>query len=174
MNVYMKAPYSEIFTDRESAANTIQGLFCESRAALAAFDVRCDLLEEDGYTPDEIEALKADEATVYEWMTYRAYDLIMDAETCGHAALYGVEIYMDAEAEALEERAADLFDPWACDEARAAAFFDIYTAGDGLLAMVEALRELLAEAPELAAEVEQLSSDLLSYYEQRQQKEVVA
>lgn len=172
MTFYLETPYSELYYNRDEAAADIAGLFCDNDDALAAFDACCDRLQEDGYTPGEIEARKEDPAALEEWATYRAYDLISDAERDGREELYGVTVYADAATEALEERVNDMIDPWAAPESRVATFCDLYNASDLVSDIIEYIVNELdpAETFDEAAERVRLIDDIRAHRRARREK----
>lgn len=172
MTLYLETPYSELYYNRDEAAADIADVFCDNADALAAFDACCDRLQEDGYTPDEIEARKEDPAALEEWATYRAYDMITDAEKNGRSALYGVVIYADAATEALEERINDMIDPWSAPESRVATFCDLYNASDLVSDIIEYIVNELdsPESIDEAAERVRLIDDIRAHRRARRGK----
>ena len=172
MNMYMETPYSDLLYNRDEAARDIADLFCDNADALAAFDACCDRLQEDGYTPEEIEARKEDPAALEEWATYRAYDMIADAEKSGRSALYGVVIYADTETEALEERINDMIDPWSDYECRVATFCALYNVTDLVSDIIECIVNDLDPAESVDEEIERvrLIDDIRAYRKARRER----
>ena len=172
MTFYLETPYSELYYNRDEAARDIADVFCDNADALAAFDACCGRLQEDGYTPEEIEARKEDSAALEEWATYMAYDMITDAEKNGCSALYGVVIYADAATEALEERINDMIDPWSAPESRVATFCDLYNASDLVSDIIEYIVNELdpAESLDEAAERVRLVDDIRAHRRARRDR----
>ena len=172
MNYYTYHPMNTVYYNRDAAAEDIADLFYYEDDARDAFYARCDLLTDDGYTPDEIEATKDDEATFNEWATYKAYDLLDAAEKNGRSDMYGVTVYADPETEALEERITDMIDPWCDDECRVATFCDLYNATDTVSDIIEYIVNEL-DSPESfdeAAARVRLIDDIRAYRKARREK----
>lgn len=161
---YLSTPFCETFTSREEAAGTIADLFCDQASergtdARRTFCASCeDAAEGDlemfGFLID-------DDAERMQWAEYKAYDLLDDAGRLGSATLYGVTVYANAKAAALEERASDAFDPWCGDDARVALFCAIYNGGEELEWLLEQLHDLTHDVdPEEAEKILALIADI--------------
>lgn len=170
---YLSTPFCETFTSREEAAGTIADLFCDQASergtdARRAFCASCedaagDDLEMFGFLID-------DDAERMQWAEYKAYDLLDDAGRLGSATLYGVTVYANAKAAALEERASDAFDPWAGPDARVALFCAIYNGGKELEWLLEQLHDLAHEvAPDETEKILALVEDICRFDRERRQ-----
>ena len=168
---YLTSPFCETFTSREEAAGTIADLFCDQTSergtdARRAWCLNC--IDAENEDLDAAAALMENDVCREEWAGYKAYDLIDDAARAGSATLFGVTIYADAEAAALEARTSDAFDPWAGSDARVAVFCAIFNGGEELEWLLEQLHDLTHDVdPDEAEKILALCADISRFDRER-------